>query len=54
MAICPLSARITYSLQDEHFDFKKHMSSYRLGGAMTLQSIARLLSDDPEFDKDDM
>ncbi|KAJ7193368.1 hypothetical protein GGX14DRAFT_478718 [Mycena pura] len=53
MAVCPPSARIAYSLQDEHFDFKKHVSSYRLGGAMTLQRLARLLSDDPEFDKDD-
>ncbi|KAJ7219272.1 hypothetical protein GGX14DRAFT_435478 [Mycena pura] len=53
MAVCPPSARIADLLQDHHFDFKKHVSSYRLGGAMTLQRLARLLSEDPKFDKDD-
>ncbi|KAF7365111.1 Carboxylic ester hydrolase [Mycena venus] len=55
VAVCPPSARLADLLQDEHFDFEKH-ASHKLGikiSAMTLQSIIRLLSDDPEFDKDD-
>ncbi|KAJ7219562.1 hypothetical protein GGX14DRAFT_592758 [Mycena pura] len=56
IAVCPPSARIAYSLQRKPFDFDKHVAARHVGvkiSTMTLQSISRLLGDDPDFDKDD-